>query len=150
MIKFTFKGAKVLSNKFQRASDRVDSNMGTLITKEVDNLLKRTIRDAPKGDTKRLYRSFDKRKISDSPNIVYEVFSDLDYAPFQEFGTRDKNGSFVLSSVHVEFASFAEKFKRYGQPIWSNKARKYFLPNYILARRAVARQTKTIINNLMK
>lgn len=149
MIKFTFKGAKVLSNKFQRASDRVDSKMETLITKEVDNLLKRTIRDAPK-DTGRLAGSFSKTNISNSPKIAFEIGSKLKYAPYQEFGTRDKRGKFTLSNVHQEFASFAYDFKGNAQPLWSNKARKYFLPNYILARRAVARQTKTIINNLMK
>jgi hypothetical protein len=152
MIKFKIKGAKVLSNKFKRASERADNNMASLIEMEVGNLLKRTIRDAPQGKTGNLKSSFRKNEISKSPKLAYEVFSDLHYAPYQEFGVKINKSKFKLASVHQEFVSFALNFesKKGGKSLYDIKARKYFLPNYILARRAISRKTKTIVNNLMK
>lgn len=149
MIKFKIKGAKVLSNKFRRASERVDDNMASLIEMEVGNLLKRTIRDAPK-DTGELALSFKKNQISSSPKLAYEVGSDVFYAPYQEFGVRKNKSKFKLLSVHQEFANFAIGFKKPGNSLYDIRARKYFLPNYILARRAISRKTKTVIKNLMK
>lgn len=151
MIKFKFKGAKVLSNKFKRASERADNNMASLIEMEVGNLLKRTIRDAPK-DTGYLASSFKKTQISSSPKLTYEVGSDVFYAPYQEFGVKIDKSKFKLASVHQEFVSFALNFesKNGGKSLYDIRARKYFLPNYILARRAISRKTKTIVNNLMK
>lgn len=152
MIKFKIKGAKVLSNKFRRASEKVDDKMRDVVDKESYNLLKRTQRSAPYKSSK-LVRSFKRREDTSRRNVIaYKVGSDLYYAPFQEFGVKIDRSKFNLASVHVEFTDFAAKFKSEGEgkSLYDIKARKYFLPNYILARRAISRKTKTVIKNLMK
>lgn len=149
MIKFKVKGAKVLSNKFNRASESIDGKIRNIIDEESYNLLKRTQRSAP-YKTSRLVRSFKRDDISQGNLIAYKVGSKLHYAAFQEFGVAKDKSKFNLESVHFEFKDFAEDFMRPGNSLYDIKAKKYFLPNYILARRAVARKTKTVVNNLVK
>lgn len=148
MIKVKLKGAKVLANKFGRASKKIE-DVYRVIDEESDLLKQRSVNKAP-VDTGELRASAFKNELSGTSNYGYEIGFEKKYVPYQEFGTRNK---FSLSAEYKEFDKYALQFKVLGparNDKGGNKPKRYFFHYYIIARRAVVRKSNTIIKNLIK
>lgn len=151
MLKLKVTGLKVIQNRVNRASKKIQDDINDNVIKAANNIEMRALGSVPvaKVNGGTLKRSYRRNEISPKPNLKIRIGFTAPYAPFQEFGTLKR---FSLNSEYREFADFALKFKVYGPTInrSGNRPRRYFLHHYIVARRALNRKTGTIIKNLFK
>ena len=149
MLKIKITGLKVIQNRVDRASKKIQDNINDNVTEAANYIEMRSRSSAPVGDTGILKGSQYRKNVSEKPNLKIKIGFDAKYAPFQEFGTLRR---FSLNVEYSEFAEFALKFKVYGPTLnrRGNKPKRYFLHHYIVARRALNRKTGTIIKNLFK
>jgi len=146
VIKFQFDGLNLMVNRINRAKDRLQNELEDNIIKEADFIEKTSHRDAP-TDTRWLVGS-QYRKTQTFTNFYSEQIGfTAKYAPYQEFGTGNKVN---LNGEYNEFVDFAWKFKTYGLRKGGNRPKKYFLHNYIIARKRLARKTTTMLKNILK
>ena len=145
MIKVKITGAKVIANKFSRASQRLDDTK-KIIDQEVDLIMSRSRNKAPE-DTGALKASQFKIPLKND-GYGYRVGFRKFYAPFQEFGTLR---SYKATGEYAEFDKFASTFRvsqdKSGK---GNRPRRYFLHFYIIARKSILRKTGTVVKNIFK
>lgn len=156
MIKIRFTGIKVLTNKLERASKRLN-DIHSNVKEEAEYIKNNAKAKAPvaKYNGGTLKDSAYINDITVGNSIGYKVGFDATnkrgrlYGPYQEFGTLNE---FKLNSEYKEFDNFALNYKIYG-PLQNRngvKPRRYFLHYYIIARKRLSRKTKTIVKNIMK
>jgi hypothetical protein len=142
----TFAGLKVLQNRIERAKDRLNNQVAQNVLKEADFIEMRSRSDAP-VDTGALKQSQYRNNEGTTRNLIVKIGFRVAYSPFQEFGTGKR---FRLNAEYTEFGDFALKFKRSGIARPSVRPRRYFLHNYIIARRSLNRKTSTMMKNILK
>jgi len=141
-----FKGLKVLSNKFDRASKNGVEKLLSLVDEEADMIEKRSLRDVP-VKTGALRASFYKFKFSRPLVRSYRIGFREKYAAYKEFGT---GKGLRIDGDYSEFSDYAYKFKTTNYPENYTKQRKYLLNAFILSRRALDKKSWTLIQNLIK
>lgn len=148
MLNIKVTGLKVIQNRVDRASKKIEDDINDNVI-EAANYIEMRSRSSVPVDTGYLKSTQYRQTINQKPNLKIKVGFSAKYAPFQEFGTLKK---FSLNSEYSEFAEFALKFKVYGPTInrSGNRPRRYFLHHYIVARRALNRKTSMIIKNLFR
>ncbi len=146
MLNIKVTGLKVIQNRVDRASKKIQDDINDNVTEAANYIEMRSRSNAP-VDTSRLKNSQYRNIITRKPNLRIQVGFSAKYAPYQEFGTGTE---FVLNSEYAEFASFADNFNTNRPPIIEVKPRRYFLHHYIVARRSLQRKTSTIIKNLFR
>jgi hypothetical protein len=145
VIKFQFKGTKVLSNKFNRASTKCEEGLNNIIDEEADKIEKRALANVP-YKTGELYRSFFSEPIRGKER-GYRIGFRAKHAAFKEFGT---GMGLKIDGDYTEFNSYAMNFKTTNYPENYTKQKKYLLSAFILSRRAADKKSFTLIKNLIK
>lgn len=149
MLNIKVTGLKVIQNRVDRASKKIQNDINDNVI-EAANYIEMRSRSSAPVDTGRLKGSQYRVLVRSKPNTRIKIGFSAFYAPYQEFGTgKPPEGHFRLTSEYTEFASLAKLFER-GKPRLAVRPRRYFLHHYIVARRALARKTGTIIKNLFK
>ena len=146
MIKFQFKGTKVLANKFERASKKGVDSLFQILDDEADKVEKRAIRDAP-YKTGKLRGSFFKNGIQKGSKVSYFIGFKAYYAAYKEFGT---GKGLRIDGEYSEFSGYAETFKTTNYPENYTRQKKYLLNAFILGRRAIDKKNITAVKNLIK
>lgn len=146
MIKIKFAGLNVMINRLDRSMNRLQNDLQNNIIKEADFIEQTSHRDAPK-DTRWLVSSQYRRQETATNFYSEQIGFTAKYAPYQEFGTGNKVN---LNGEYSEFQDFAYKFKTNSTRKGGNRPKKYFLHNYIIARKRLARKTSTMLKNIMK
>jgi hypothetical protein len=146
VIKFKFEGLKVLSNKFQRASEKGVDGLINILDVEADNIQKRALRDVP-VDTGRLKNSFFKNGIQNGAKVQYFIGFKEYYAAYKEFGT---GMGLRIAGDYSEFSGYAKDFKTTDFPENYTRQKKYLLNAFILSRRAIDKKNITAVKNLIK
>ena len=150
MLNIKVKGLKVIQNRVDRASKKIQDNINDNVV-EAANYIEMRSRSSAPVDTGVLKASQYRDTIQTKPNTKIKIGFRAFYAPYQEFGTGNPpQGKFRLNAEYLEFADLAEKFNTRRKPRLAVKPRRYFLHHYIVARRALNRKTGTIIKNLFK
>lgn len=149
MLNIKITGLKVIQNRIDRASKKIQDDISDNVIEAANFIEMRSRSSAPVAKFKggRLKASQYRNIITRKPNLRIQVGFSAKYAPYQEFGTGTK---FVLTSEYSEFKSFAEIWATGREPIIEVEPRRYFLHHYIVARRKLTRKTGTIIKNLFK
>lgn len=146
MIKFEFTGLNVMVNRINRSMNKLQNELESNIIKEADFIEQTSHRDAP-IDTRWLVGSQYRKQQTFTNFYSEQIGFTAKYAPYQEFGTGNKVN---LNGEYSEFQDFAYKFKTHGLKKGGNRPKKYFLHNYIIARKRLARKTSTMLKNIMK
>ena len=150
MLNFKITGLKVIQNRVDRASKKIQDNINDNVT-EAANYIEMRSRSSAPVDTGYLKASQYRNLIQNKPNTKIKIGFRAFYAPYQEFGTGvPPKGHFRLNAEYSEFAPLASLFKTGKPPRLAVRPRRYFLHHYIVARRALTRKTGTIIKNLFK
>lgn len=146
MLNIKVTGLKVIQNRVNRASKKIQDDINDNVV-EAANYIEMRSRSSAPVDTSFLKNSQYRNTITRKPNLRIQVGFSAKYAPYQEFGTGTK---FVLNSEYLEFATFADNWNTHRIPAIEVSPRRFFLHHYIVARRALTRKTSTIIKNLFK
>jgi len=149
VLNFKITGLKVIQNRVDRASKKIQDNINDNVVEAANYIEMRSRSSAPVA-TGMLKASQYRNLIQSKPNTRIKIGFRAFYAPFQEFGTgKPPEGHFRLTAEYGEFAPLAKLFER-GKPRLAVRPRRYFLHHYIVARRALSRKTSTLMKNLFK
>lgn len=142
MIRYKFKGLSVLQNRLQKAESSL-KDLDKIIGSEANKMAVKAKIEAPKK-TGTLSSSISADKVESSNNkIIYEVGTEHKYGAFQDFGTGREFDRRPAS--YKEFDSYAKEFKGVSQDHDGVRSKGYFLKHFILSRRSLTTQYKSIM-----
>lgn len=143
MIKITpFKGLKPLINRLENANKDLTS-VESLIAKEAEVMKRNSSVLAPYKNG-RLSKSISTINVNRGENKGYRVYTKVNYASFQDFGTGSKFSQ--RPANYHEFDDYATNFRGLHKADPEVRPRAYFMSQFILSRRNLNREYTKLLN----